>query len=163
MCTGLIPDEMHQNGRNSEPFDDGKEKLFLRFPASEDLEVDCTKLRPAFFEIRAQSVNRSRFSEALWVTLPDWKGWGIATSLFENIDLSEFRTNDPKSAVYKFEPTHHPCACNYAHSEIRVLKNGMFDRHSKVGATVKQQMQIALYKAFDVSTMPSHTPEGQVP
>lgn len=78
------------------------------------------------------SVNRGNYSEPEDVLKPDWPQWGIASFLVRDVpqQLS-------KDASCKFKVEHLPEAGNYAHSEVRVYKNGVFGYESTKAARLE--------------------------
>ena len=86
------------------------------------------------------SVNRGGdgFGEPGDVLLPDYLDMGVAMFLVR--DLPTGHQSDPNT-TYDFRAFHDPLEENYAHTEVRVMKNGTSDRKMNVGSTIKKKLR----------------------
>lgn len=109
--------------------------------------------RPSVAAVRFpdMSVNRSRFSEPADVRIPNWRTWGVSSFAVEDVPPA-VRTDE--KTVYEFLPIHDPEETNYAHSEVRTLKNGGYSRDLKVAPTVKMQFRLHLRERLRLELPP---------
>ena len=127
-----IPDRMRQNGRGVDGSFGLEEFLYRRFTDSEikgqELHTDQLPFHPAM------SVNRQKYSEPQDVLYPNY---------FQSCGVFQFRVNaiPPRyetdgGVIYEWAPVHVPEPENYAHSEVRTLKNGLFDPGLKLHSSL---------------------------
>jgi hypothetical protein len=125
-----IPERLKQNNRPSVQEFDPQELLFLRFI---QLIQEGGYFYPASIGFPDFSVNRGRFSEPEDVLLPIYLNLGIATFNVEDIpDEKVFGEGSSQETVYSFVIVHVPEPDNYAHSEIRTKKNGVYNKKTKI-------------------------------
>jgi hypothetical protein len=86
------------------------------------------------------SVNRGgpNFGPASDVLLPSWPDHGVVE--FSVSDIPSEITSD-HSPPYNFKPVHEPLEENYAHSEVRTFKGGLYDKNLRVSSMIKKQFR----------------------
>lgn len=137
--------------RRDRPVDDNfdlEEELYYRCQAR---HVDGQRLLPEAIRFPNFSVNRSKYSEPEDVLIPSYQDWGIAT--FRVRDLPEPESTDEKTE-YEWRVVHDPLEDNYAHSEIRTFKNGVYSETLKVSTTIKKKFRQILSERIIVTHQP---------
>ena len=131
------PREMFRNGRPVDPDFEPEEELYLRCLPD---QVDGQYLLPTAIKFTNQSVNRGRYSKPEWVLIPDWLHLGIASFEVRDVPPTPESLGDVR---YEFKVEHDPFEDNYAHSEIRTYKNGVYEPGAgkKVNSKVKQRFR----------------------
>ncbi|MEW6236937.1 MAG: hypothetical protein AB1656_16255 [Candidatus Omnitrophota bacterium] len=126
--TPLIPDQ------NFEPF----ERLFWRIDEIKEERIDFTSIRFPVF-----SVNREKYSKPEDVLRPSWLNWGIAAFYVKDIRMISMT---PENSLYEYSYNvfHNPLIDNYAHSEVRTLKNGVYNSKLKTPNSVKLRFRMQL-------------------
>ncbi|MCH8253115.1 MAG: hypothetical protein IID36_11745 [Planctomycetes bacterium] len=134
------PAGMYRCGRPVDPEFDPEELLFLR--CRED-HIDNGRLNPLAIRVQNQSVNRGKYSEPHWVLFPDFLTWRVASLRVG--DIPEALSGPPPICVpYTFAVEHHPLDDNYAHSEIRARKNGIYKPRLNLTHSVKLEFRSRL-------------------
>jgi len=125
-----IPERLKQNNRSAVQEFDPQELLFHRF---KKLNEEGDHLYPAQVRFPDFSVNRGRFSEPEDVLLPIYLNWGIVSFNVEDIpDEKVIGEGNSQETVYSFIIVHVPEQDNYAHSEVRTEKNGVYNQDRKI-------------------------------
>ena len=158
-CASLgIPDHLHQSGRPPVSFEDLRELLFRRFHLLMEADV------AACIKFGDMSVNRAALSTPEETLLNDETG-GIHESCgviaFPVSALSgDWPTDGPSGQVhYALSAEHDPMRCNYAHSLVVVLKDGI--RLTKIKPTsVKLAMRRALQRHIQIRVPASRQGES---
>ena len=97
------------------------------------------------------SVNRSKYSEPRHVLEhPKRQGWGVAEIKVGEIPKDVIKFN---KTTYNLQVDHKPKPDNYAHSEIRIYKNGRYDEKVK-SKKVKTKFRIRLSEVSRVIVEP---------
>jgi hypothetical protein len=136
--------------RRSRVFDaqfDQFEKLFLR--CQKEWIDQHGQVKPANIHFPDQSVNRERYSKPRDVLLAvDTRGsasfllWGVA--FVQVADIPHPMVSEG-NVQYQFTVEHDPLEHNYAHSELRVYKNGVREQtKKKINQEVKKRYRIEL-------------------
>lgn len=120
------------------------------------MHVDGTKLLAQAISFRNWSVNRQKYSEPEDVLVPDWPDWGIAAFRVADIPLS---LESASGSRFDFRVEHVPLEENYAHSEIRTYKNGLYVENPDPPQTIKKKFRQML---SDRSTI-LHRPQANGP
>ncbi len=131
---------MYRQGRPEDPVFAPDEWLYMRAARE---HIDTGRLLPAAISFTEQSVNRSKYSEPEWVLIPRYHHCGIGAFLVRDIPAN---LASPASVSYAFRPVHVPLEDNYAHSEVRTFRGGVYEPHSgkKVNQTVKAAFRAQL-------------------
>jgi hypothetical protein len=148
---------MYRDGR---PVDDEfqqSELLFFRCKHDEVLATD--QIKPSAVHFPDQSVNREKYSRHRDVLLPDgspkseaWILWGVARVYVRDIP-TEMKSSG--SISYQFTVEHDPQEENYAHSELRVYKNGQREKDKKkINEQIKKAYRTKLALSARVITKP---------
>lgn len=129
------PQRMFRNGRPDDQNFADDEPLYFRVAPDniQNERVELTEIRyPGF------SVNRGKYGEPEDVV---WGHPGFAIAQFRVADVPAANTPENSAVIYNFEVVHCPEERvgeeNFAHSEVRSHKNGVFDRKLKLPKTVK--------------------------
>ena len=103
------------------------------------------------------STNRSKYSEPQDVLdHPSRDGFGVVAWNVADIPTQAFVPKNRKAATYQLNVKHVPTEDNYAHSEIQIWKNGVFDRGTKIKAkSLMQEIRQLLSESSRVVTEPS--------
>lgn len=86
------------------------------------------------------SVNRggAGFGPPEDVLLPSWPNWGVAAFLVRDIPARL----DTEAATYTFGVVHLPDDYNYAHSEVRTYKGGLYEKDMEIKSkAIKKQFR----------------------
>lgn len=135
-----LPAGMYRRGRPVDPEFDPEELLYLRCLEE---HVDDGRLLAAAIRVSNQSVNRGKYSKPHWVLLPDFSTWKIASLRVG--DIPEALSGPPPVCVpYTFAVEHDPLEDNYAHSEIRAYKEGVYKSRLKLKPSVRLEFRTRL-------------------
>lgn len=142
-----IPDEMKREGRPIDPVFESEEDLYFRF-------TSVVGKKPNVRDIHCpdQSVNRSKYSEAEWVLLPDFLDWGYG--VFKVGDIPDSITR-PIGDPYDFMVEHDPPEENYSHCEIRAYVNGT-RRKNIDNRNVKLYFRMRISQKTEILGLPSN-------
>lgn len=139
-CTAIgIPDKLHKDEREDDPVFNVDEVLFRRFKVQGEPAEWLTNsaLSAAVFEIKNDSFNRSKYSDAedvLYNDRPEDNGahyvdWGILSLPVSCINLEIPIDHKEKGVVtrriFTIQVRHTSKPCNYAHCEIFVFEDGV--------------------------------------
>ncbi len=146
-------------GRAAENELSGEQPFYLRF-VSEHLTDDGVTIDA--IKVPNTSVNCSQFSEPEDVLLPDYGNQGVAQFYMRDLP-SPMRTGigSRQEVEYTFVVQHDP-KCNpaddshenYAHAEVRFLKNGEFHRDSKINSSVKFDYRTHMANKISIVVQP---------
>jgi len=101
-----------------------------------------------------QSVNRGAFSRAGWVLHPDhWDDAGVGVA---ECAVASVSREIPSQSQHKWacRPVHDPLDANYAHSEIRVSRDGAFPPPSDLPNSVKIQIRTVIRDFASIAIKP---------
>jgi len=148
---------MYRNGRPIDSEFHQSERLFFRCKLDAVFEAD--QLKPASVRFPDQSVNREKYGRCRDVLLPDespksknWILWGVA-----RIHVRDIPTEAKSSGgvAYQFAVEHDPQEDNYAHSELRVYKNGQREQGGKrINQQIKKEFRTRLALSARVIVKP---------
>src|SRR5947209_1929844 len=136
VCTSLgIPEHLHQDDRLADPTFEPAEVLYRRFLVSGRIEewLKNNSLSSAVFQIKNDSFNRSKYSEANDVLYNDiveengnhYNDSGIL-QVPSSINDFDFQINQNKTLrQFTVRVVHTPRSCNYSHSEVFLFENGV--------------------------------------
>ncbi|MEX1268854.1 MAG: hypothetical protein WEA56_07620 [Balneolaceae bacterium] len=145
-----LPDRMFRNGRKLDQKFDAKEKLFQRFSKLSSLKG---AIYPNSIRFPDFSVNREKFSEPLDVLLHDYPNLlklGVASFKVKDLPGPQKTGDKKKKTTYCFKAEHVPLDDNYAHSEVRVYKNGKYSTKTNVAKTIKTKFRIHLANCIKI-------------
>jgi hypothetical protein len=147
------PERLLRGERATDNQFDDDEKLYRRFlpnhPTQDIFQIERYQFYPAM------SVNRERYSEphdVLYDKVLNGQGfddWGVtyirvkqALLLFNTSPLYTVQGNKSTADVtYTVSVEHHPEEDNYAHSEIRILKDGEYQENLNLPTGLKKQVR----------------------
>jgi len=151
------PDRMKIRGRKPDPnFNDPGEPLYRRL-APED--VNGSRVSPNRILWRNMSVNRGRYSEPADVIF-DHPGYGFAElTVGDAHSLGSCLPQDVSPNRYEFRMAHTPAHDDgkeqYAHSEMKTLKNGeVYDPPRIKNKAIKTRIRIELSNRMRILRMP---------
>lgn len=124
---------MYRRGRPVDPEFNPDEQLYYRV-TRHGVADDLSRILPEAFRSPDFSCNRGKYSKPLDVLLPHYQDHGVAEFLVQ--DIPE-RLASEGDVVYEFRVFHDPLVDNYAHSEVRALREGQ-NRPRKLPNLVKK-------------------------
>ncbi len=138
----IIPDRFLCAGRPPHQEFDPEEFLYLRF-SSEHFKGDS--LPTMAIKAPAFSVNRGKFSRPSDVLIPAWLNFGIAKFKVKDIP-NELIPDIVFKPVHDPVDQHHPDFMrmgfeNYAHSEVRIFKEGKDMGKSNISDSLKKKFR----------------------
>ncbi len=126
-----IPDRLIQKDRPTDLNFLGEEILYHRFPRL--LDDPDGYVYPSTIRFPNFSVNRSKYSESYDVLIPEYFDWGIYSFHVQDIPPPITRSGGKNiETIYEFYVQHVPEKNNYAHSEVRVSKDGIYNEEMKI-------------------------------
>lgn len=141
-----LPELMFRRGRAEDPVFEPTEPLYKRFSPAEFVPGSSISVRfPEF------SVNRGKYSEPEWVLLPQWLDYGIVVFLVRDVPAE---MTSEGGVRYTFIVAHAPLEDNYAHSEIRALKEGRHVPRLDVPKTLKKKFRQILAERWRIYRQP---------
>ena len=148
-----IPERLKQNNRPAIQQFDPQERLFQRF---DKLIEEGGHLYPAQVHFPDFSVNRERFSKPEDVLLPIYLKWGIVAFKVKDIpDKKIVNEGAEEETIYSFIIVHIPQSDNYAHSEVRTEKNGVYKKGKIKNKDVKRYFRYKLSEKLKTLRYPS--------
>ena len=153
-----LPDALRANGRPVVDEFSPSECLYRRV---REHEFRCiSDGTGACLEAPAFSVNRERFSEALWVLLPLSSHGGCAVVSFrvEHIPTDDLNSgNSPY--VYTCGVDHVPEPDNYSHSEVRWYRDGQFVPGKEPSRTARVALRQCIAEQCEIICRPGEGPQ----
>jgi hypothetical protein len=142
---------MFRRERPVDPDFQPDERLYRRCPDTEVVEGEPFTDQIAFYP--AMSVNRSKYGQAQDVLYPDYfTRFGVLSFLVGGIPGS-FRPDE--GTLYEWIPSHEPLEENYAHSEVRTYRDGVFDAKLRIQSTlVKKYFRERLRDVARIEILP---------
>ncbi len=149
-----IPERLKRNNRPAVQEFDPQERLFHRY---NELIEEGGCFYPASIRFPDFSVNRELFSEPEDVLLPIYQDYGVAAFKVEDIPGEQVvEQGTSKETVYNFTVVHVPESENYAHSEVRVEKDGVYKNNLRVkNKEVKRNFRFKLSERLIMLRQPS--------
>lgn len=146
-----IPDRLLRKGRPPCQHFEPDERLFRRIQKQHVLDtggiISLGVRFPCF------SVNREEFSEPEDVLLPCYHDHGICAFTVADVPKGPERP-EGSDYTYTFDVVHVPEEKNYAHSEVRAYRDGVYDPSHRVASSVKKRFRMALRQRMNVTKQP---------
>jgi hypothetical protein len=148
---GREPERLLRQGRPIDPDFSLEERLYRRCPDTEVLQGEPFTDQIAFYP--AMSVNRSKYSLVHDVLYPDYFAkYGVLSFAAGGIP-EPFQPDG--GALYEWKPSHEPLEENYAHSEVRTYRDGVFDPKLRIQSTlVKKYFRERLREVARIEILP---------
>ena len=105
----------------------------------------------------AMSVNRSKYSEpgdVLYSLYPKYIDWGVAEFRVEDLPAS---LESEDESVFEWKVEHAPEEGNYAHSEVRTYRNGIYSRGLDPPKLVKKRFRLIMSDRIKLAILPSRS------
>lgn len=153
-----FPEELHAKERGAVPFADGKEVLYRRIS-----EGDIDRKRNRVLESAWSSgwpnvsVNRSAFSGPEHVRFParTCARAGAAQIKYHDVPFGARAPEaEAQGSRFLLQVTHQPLEHNYAHSEIRCIKEASLESAKKASEAAKSQLRSELSDAAQIVLEP---------
>ncbi|MGB7913500.1 MAG: hypothetical protein WCF59_14890 [Desulfobaccales bacterium] len=150
MANDNIPDEMLQRGREPDPDFPLEEDLFVRFQTVENNKVSISDIK-----FPDQSVNRSRYSEAIWILIPmsKFRNWGYGVIKVQDIPREP---RIPSGKTNQCQIEHCPLEQNYSHCEIRAYKNGIRVNNNNKDKRIGLQFRLEFIRKIEIRKFPDY-------
>ncbi len=145
---------MLRQGRPVDSTFQPEEKLYRRCISDHVLKK---RVLPEAFRFPDFSVNRGKYSEPEDVLVSSAGNFGDYAIVVFRVDAIPVRLPSPGRIEYEFRVYHDPQDENYAHSEVRTLKNGVHSRTLDVNKTVKKTFRQMLSDRAEVLKLPDDT------
>lgn len=139
-----IPEGMRRKGRPLDPCFTHEESLYIRFPTENPVASDI--------RLPVQSVNRSKYSTPEWTQLPHYKDSYVGALKVGQLPAPLFSTGGREFRIGLY---HEPEDLNYAHSELKVLKEGEADHgRTKINKAVKLEIRNEIVNHVEIVLRP---------
>jgi len=153
------PQEMYSGDRQPVQEFDSDELFYYRVDP-EFIQPDGSVL-PVHVHCPNLSCNRSKFSQTWYVLFPlDKFGlWAVFQFDFNEVD-KKIKGDGQDATVYDVVMIHCPLVDNYAHCEVRILRNGKAMKEAQINRTAKGKFKLSMSRCLHIARPPYSMPQS---